>query len=107
MNKKYLVYRHIRKNITFYIGISSNEERPYQIGRNWIWDSIVKKNPNYEVQVLKRDMNESEARELEKMLIYHYGRLDHNNGSLANTSGKTEYNGIRLKGKELLKIKIY
>lgn len=106
MNNKYLVYRHIRNNITFYIGISKNEERPYHKGRNWIWDSIVRKNPDYEVQILKRNMSESDARELEAILIYYYGRLDHMNGTLANTSGKTKFTGRRLMGRELLKIKL-
>ena len=79
------VYRHLKPNgETFYIGIGT-DNRPYQKkSRSKFWKDIVKKYPNYEVQVLKSDLNWKDACELEQILISYYGRRDLGEGTLVN-----------------------
>ena len=79
------VYRHLKPNgETFYIGIGK-DNRPYQKkSRSKFWRDVVKKYPNYEVQVLKSDLSREDACELEQILISYYGRKDLGKGSLVN-----------------------
>jgi hypothetical protein len=80
------IYRHIRldNNDVFYIGIGKTKYRAYsKEGRNKYWHNIVNKT-GYEVQILKKDLDYSDAKELEKILISYYGRNDKGLGTLAN-----------------------
>ena len=80
------VYRHIRldKNEPFYIGISSDDERPYdKQGRNNIWYKITSKT-DYEVEIMLDDLTWEDACEKEKEFIKLYGRIDKGTGTLAN-----------------------
>lgn len=80
------VYRHIRldKNMPFYIGISTNNRRPYtKRGRNDYWNNIVKLT-DYEVEILFEDVDEDFAKEKEKEFIRLYGRKDIGTGILCN-----------------------
>lgn len=80
------VYRHIRldKNMPFYIGISTNNRRPYtKRCRNDYWNNIVKLT-DYEVEILFEDVDEDFAKEKEKEFIKLYGRKDIGTGILCN-----------------------
>lgn len=81
-----IVYRHRRldTNEIFYIGIGKEEKRAYsKHGRNNWWKKIVNK-ANYQVEIIAKDLNYEDAKELEVLLIQEYGRKDLNNGSLIN-----------------------
>lgn len=82
----YLIYRHIKTDgTTFYIGISKNKKRPYdKHNRNRFWKSTIEKYKNYEIQILKRNLTQDEACELEQMLIAYYGLRINNTGTLVN-----------------------
>ena len=85
-----LIYIHLKPNSeVFYVGISKNEKRPYdKFRRNKFWKSIVKKYPDYEVQILSKNLDINFAKELEINLIAYYGRRDLGTGTLVNlTSG--------------------
>jgi len=91
------VYRHIRldKNMPFYIGISTNNKRPYsRHSRNNYWKNIIAIT-NYEVDILFEDVDLSFALEKEKEFIILYGRKDIGTGYLANMSpgGKSGQKG--------------
>jgi hypothetical protein len=82
------VYRHIRldKNEPFYIGIGSdmtNKRANEKARRNNIWKKIVAKS-NYEIEILIDDITYEEAKLKEIEFIKLYGRIDLNNGTLAN-----------------------
>lgn len=80
------IYRHIRldTNEVFYIGIGKTKYRVYaKLNRNKHWTNIVNKT-DYEVQVLKKDLDYSDAKELEMILIAYYGRKDLGLGTLVN-----------------------
>jgi len=88
-----IIYRHIRLDInkTFYIGIGSSYKRAYvKSGRNPLWKNITNKT-EYEVEVLKSDLEKFEAFELEKILISFYGRKDLGTGCLCNMSDGGEF----------------
>jgi hypothetical protein len=81
-----VVYRHTRldNNDVFYIGIGISNKRPYEkSNRNKHWFNIVNKT-EYEVQILKKDLDYSDAKELEIILIDYYGRKDLGLGTLVN-----------------------
>ena len=85
-NNNCLIYRHIRldDNETFYIGIASNNKRPYlKRDRSQYWKNITNKT-KYEVQILKSDLTWEDACELEILLISWYGRRNLNTGTLVN-----------------------
>ena len=91
-NNNCLIYRHIRldNNETFYIGIASNNKRPYlKRDRSQYWKNITNKT-KYEVQILKSDLTWEDACELEKVLIDWYGRRDLNSGTLVNMTNGGE-----------------
>jgi len=82
------VYQHIRKdkNNVFYIGIGSdkNYTRANNFkGRNEIWNNIHNKTEVF-VEILFENITWTEACEVEKKLIFQYGRLNNNTGILAN-----------------------
>ncbi len=80
-----LVYRHLKPDgTTFYIGIGVSKKRAYsKYGRNKHWKNTVEKY-GYEVQILTNNIEYSEAKELEVILISYYGRKDLNLGNLVN-----------------------
>jgi hypothetical protein len=82
------VYRHIRidKNEPFYIGIGSknNYDRAYCVKkRNKIWESIYFKT-EIEVEIMLDNLTWEEAKQKEIEFISLYGRINKNNGTLAN-----------------------
>jgi hypothetical protein len=87
MNNNYCIYRHIKPNgEVFYIGIG-NIKRPFERRhRNNIWSKTIKKYPNYEIDILKKNITIEEAKELEIILIDYYGRKCNKTGTLCNIS---------------------
>jgi hypothetical protein len=85
MANRYCIYRHIKPNgEVFYIGIG-NIKRPYERRhRNDIWSKTIKKYPDYLVEILKKDMELEDAKELEIILIDYYGRKTSRTGTLCN-----------------------
>lgn len=85
-----IVYRHRRldTNEVFYIGIGKSTKRAYtKDSRNAHWHNVVNK-CGYEVDIIIEGISEEKAKELEKSLIFLYGRKDLNLGELVNkTSG--------------------
>ena len=84
MEKRYVIYRHLKPNgEVFYIGIGS-EKRAYQKNpRSDFWKRVVSIH-GYEVQILKSDLTWEDACELEILLISWYGRRNLNTGTLVN-----------------------
>lgn len=85
MENNTCIYRHIRldNNQIFYIGIGSLKRAYKKYGRNKYWKNVINKT-EYEIQILKSDLTWEDAKELEIMLIKHYGRLNNNTGILVN-----------------------
>ena len=81
-----VIYRHLKPSgEVFYIGIGKDLKRAYnRYARSKWWKAIVKKYPDYEVQILKSDLEYDDARELEIILIDYYGRKDLGLGTLVN-----------------------
>ena len=82
------LYRHIRldKNEPFYIGIGSdmtNKRANERARRSELWKKIVAKS-DYEIEILFDDITYDEAKLKEIEFIKLYGRIDLNNGTLAN-----------------------
>ena len=82
------LYRHIRldKNEPFYIGIGSdmtNKRANERARRSELWKKIVAKS-DYEIEILFDDITYNEAKLKEIEFIKLYGRIDLNNGTLAN-----------------------
>lgn len=94
----YSVYRHLKPcGEVFYIGIASTNKRPYETkNRNKFWKNMVKKYPDYEVQILTTNLSKDEACELEILLIDWYGRRDKKEGVLVNLTdgGESTYGRI-------------
>jgi hypothetical protein len=83
-----VVYRHVRldTNEVFYVGIGKTIARAYQKSktkRSIFWLNIINKT-NYKVEILAEDLSWEEACEMEKKLIYEYGRKDLGTGTLVN-----------------------
>jgi hypothetical protein len=99
------IYRHLKPNgEVFYIGIGKTETRAYSRDRSKFWKSIVEKY-GYEVQILKKDLTLEDAKELEIILIAHYGRRDLGTGTLVNmTNGGDGINGYKHSDEAILKI---
>ena len=86
MKNNCILYQHRRidTNDIFYVGISSNNKRPYdRTKRSIFWKNIIKKT-EYEVQILKSDLTWDDACDLEKVLISWYGRRNLGTGNLVN-----------------------
>ena len=92
-NSNRCVYRHIRldTNEVFYIGIGTKSRSRDKVNRNKWWKNIVNKT-DYEIQILKNNIDWEEACELEKVLISWYGRKDNNTGILCNLTDGGEGN---------------
>lgn len=80
----YYVYLHKKPSgEVFYVG-KGKDNRAWSISkRNPIWHSVVKKYPNYAVEIFQKDLQEWYAFELELDLINYYG-LRSNGGTLVN-----------------------
>jgi hypothetical protein len=81
-----VVYEHIRKdtNEVFYVGKGETPSRAFsKHNRNRYWKNIVNKT-DYTVEIIHSDITQDEACELEKHLIFLYGRKDLGLGSLVN-----------------------
>ncbi len=115
--KKYYLYTHFRLDISkiFYIGIGTKNKNDLKYGyytrafnktkRNSYWKSIVKLNPNYEINIILESDNYEEIKNKEIELIKFYGRKDLNLGYLANMTngGDGQVNRIVLdKTKQLI-----
>lgn len=97
-DNNYCVYRHLKPcGEVFYIGIGKSLKRAYNkhTRSNW-WKKVIKKYPNYEVDVLKTGMTKENACELEILLISWYKRIDCCDGTLVNMTdgGEKGYNWI-------------
>ena len=66
------IYLHIKQNgEVFYVGIGNYNRPKIKTSRNVLWRNIVKKNPEYEISVLKNNLSIKEAIELAKNSILH------------------------------------
>lgn len=105
-DRPYSVYRHLKScGEVFYIGIASNKKRPYEkLGRSKFWKRMVKKYPDYEVQLLTTNLSKNEACNLEKLLISWYGRRDRKEGTLVNLTdgGESTYGRVMEKWQKAL-----
>lgn len=86
--KKYncVVYIHKRNidGMVFYVGISTNLDRPYQNKRRGkFWMDYTKKY-DYTVDIIKTDLSWDDACIMEQYLIKKYGRRDLGEGTLVN-----------------------
>jgi hypothetical protein len=81
------VYRHIRldKNEPFYIGIANTDiyRASTKRNRNKIWTCIANKT-TFRIEILIDNLTWEDACKKEKEFIQIYGRIDLNNGCLAN-----------------------
>lgn len=100
-----ILYRHIRvdKNEPFYIGIGINEKRAYDLKRNNIWKSIVKKT-EYIVEILYEHDEINFIKIKEEEFIKLYGRIDNKSGTLANMTNGGESNSGRIVSERTKKI---
>jgi hypothetical protein len=94
------LYRHIRldTNEVFYIGVGglSKQDPTYKRARskyrsNRIWKSITSKT-DYKVEIVLDNISPEKALEEEAVFIKLHGRIDLNNGSLANLTNGGEKN---------------
>ena len=80
-----VVYRHrkLDDGQVFYVGIG-NKKRPYvKNKRSSFWKNIVIKH-GYEVEILAENMSLEDAKDIERLLIFEYGRIDLGTGTLCN-----------------------
>lgn len=86
----YFLYFHLNPttNEIFYVGISSNQQRPNNFNeRNPIWKRYVKKYGKPIVEIIHSNLTKEEACELEIKYIKQYGRKNVDvNGKLVNIS---------------------
>jgi plasmid stability protein len=81
-----VVYEHIRNdtNEVFYVGIGDEEKRAFsKKGRTQFWKNIVNK-VGYSVNIIHKDIDREEAKNIEKYLIKEYGRKNLGTGNLVN-----------------------
>ena len=81
-----IVYEHLRNdtNEVFYVGIGVKEGRAFEKhGRNPHWHNIVNK-AGYTVNIVYKDIEHDEAKQIEILLIEKYGRKDLGLGNLVN-----------------------
>ena len=89
-----VVYRH-RSNkdfSIFYVGIGKDVKRAYRKSqRSNYWERVAKKY-GYTVEILREDISQEDACELEILLIEEYGRRDLGTGILVNMTDGGELN---------------
>jgi hypothetical protein len=87
MKSNYCVYTHKRKTdgVIFYVGKGSIKRSRDKNYRNEHWHNTVNKH-GYVIEIISKNLSESEAFELEKKLISFYGRKDKGLGPLVNWS---------------------
>lgn len=94
-----IVYRHRRldNNEIFYIGIGKTEDRAYsKEKRNKFWHHLVEKS-DYSIEIIAKNIEYENAKELEILLISLYGRRDLGLGSLVNlTDGGDGCKGFKI-----------
>jgi hypothetical protein len=81
-----IVYEHLRNdtNEVFYVGIGVKKGRAFEKhNRNPHWYNIVKK-AGYTVNIVYKDIEHDEAKQIEILLIEKYGRKDLGLGNLVN-----------------------
>ena len=81
-----IVYEHIRNdtNEVFYVGIGEKEKRAFsKDNRTQYWKNIVNK-VGYSVNIIHKDIDWEEAKNIEILLIEKYGRKDLGKGNLVN-----------------------
>jgi len=81
-----IVYEHLRNdtNEVFYVGISKTTRRAFdRNGRNPHWYNIVNK-VGYSVNIIHKDIDYKEAKNIEILLIEKYGRNNLGLGNLVN-----------------------
>jgi len=81
-----IVYEHLRNdtNEVFYVGIGKTEKRAFdRSGRNPHWHNIVNK-VGYSVNIIHKDIDYKEAKNIEILLIEKYGRRNLGLGNLVN-----------------------
>jgi len=95
MANKYYTYIHKDLNgVAFYVGKGSGDRAHRERGsRSKLWNDY-EKGKGFEVVIVKDNLTNKEALELEKSLIEFYGRKDLNKGNLVNiTNGGVGPNG--------------
>jgi len=81
-----VVYEHLRNdtNEVFYVGIGAEENRVFdKHNRSPYWKHIVNK-VGYSVNIIHKDIDWEEAKNIEILLIEKYGRKDLGKGNLVN-----------------------
>ena len=81
-----IVYEHLRNdtNEVFYVGIGKTEKRAFDKNRRTqYWKRIVEK-VGYSVNIIHKDIDYEEAKNIEILLIEKYGRKDLGTGNLVN-----------------------
>jgi group I intron endonuclease len=81
-----IVYEHLRNdtNEVFYVGIGKTEKRAFDKNRRTqYWKRIVEK-VGYSVNIIHKDIDYEEAKNIEILLIEKYGRKDLGIGNLVN-----------------------
>lgn len=85
---KYYVYKHLKKGTeeVFYIGRGCGRRAYWKYDRNDFWKKIESKYGR-DVVLVKENLSNDEANELEIELIKKYGRMNKGLGTLVNTDG--------------------
>lgn len=84
--REYYIYRHLKPcGEVFYIGLGKTKNRAKdKSSRSDFWKKTIKKYPDYEIQIISRNLTKEEAVELEIALISWYGRRNLGTGTLVN-----------------------
>ena len=93
---RFYVYIHLKETNgdIFYVGKGSGKRAFSKNGRNKLWQNIYNKN-GFVVKIIKENISEEEALEIEKYHINKYGRINNNSGILSNmTDGGEGVSGL-------------
>lgn len=106
-DKKYVyLHKNPKTGEIFYVGIGNRARAYHTKNRNRIWNSYTKKHGKPVVEIIFTGLSAEEAKQIEKELIFKYGRKCHEGGTLVNISyGGESSAGIEAwnKGKKLSK----
>jgi hypothetical protein len=107
MENIFCVYAHKKPNgVIFYIGIGNKERPYYKFRKNKHWMSIIKKYPDYIVEILHENLDWKTACEFEVKLISEYKRKT-DGGTLCNiTLGGDGAYGLKHTNETKEKLKI-